>query len=703
MSDGQLAMNTNLVSPGLFLKDSNGDLVKVGPVHVGTTAPNATPGVGGQAGNSKGEQWLDTSSSRYVFKIWDGTDWRTEDGEFVNTSGDTMTGALGIIAGTAAAPSVFFSGDPNTGIFSPGADQVAISTNGTGRLTVSTTAVSSTLAVGHPLGAVGTPSITFTGDLNTGIFSPAADTIAFVEGGAEAMRLNSTGRLGLGTSSPFSLLYVSETNTTTPSLTWQTQAGQTFRNSNVELTFGVSGSSPFPCYMQARDSASAARSLVINPLGGGVGIGTSSPSAQFHTVGSTSAPSLTFNNSAVSTFGAGSIQAALGVSDSAPFPVYLQARDNINGSRNLLLNPLGGNVGIGTTSTDALLTVNGIGAFGAGAVTTPSIAATGDLNTGFWFPAADTIAASTAGSECARIDSSGRLLVGTSTALETKTQANNALAPSQQGAANTIAGSSQGLFFYGTTGVARGNLIFSRSNSATVGSHTVIGGNAHMGGLIFTGSDGTSFVPGAEIFAASDGTPGADVMPGRLVFSTTADGAATPTERMRLTNSGALLVGTTATPTGAGSGAVVAQTRTVIGSTGAGSNQVYAGEIGSITATTGTVVFKFKTTQTATPRACFARLAISNRNGNNTPSNQPAAEYAFQLHQTSGTVCTLNGATSIFEFTYVRATHFAFADLGGGECTVTLTNPTALASTGAYRVELVSPAGFWTLDSVTAT
>lgn len=136
MSDGQLAMNTNLVSPGLFLKDSNGDLVKVGPVHVGTTAPNATPGAGGQAGNSKGEQWLDTSSSRYVFKIWDGTAWRSEDGEFVNASGDTMTGALGIIAGTAAAPSVFFSGDTNTGIYSPGADQLAVSTGGTGRLFV---------------------------------------------------------------------------------------------------------------------------------------------------------------------------------------------------------------------------------------------------------------------------------------------------------------------------------------------------------------------------------------------------------------------------------------------------------------------------------------------------------------------------------------------------------------------------------------
>jgi hypothetical protein len=152
-------------------------------------------------------------------------------------------------------------------------------------------------------------------------------------------------------------------------------------------------------------------------------------------------------------------------------------------------------------------------------------------------------------SEFTRIDSSGRLLVGTSTALETKTQGNVVLTPSQQGAANTTAGSTQGLFFYGTAGTARANLVFSRSNSATVGLHTVIGGSAHMGGLIFTGSDGTSFVPGAEIFAASDGTPGTDDMPGRLVFSTTADGASSPTERMRITNDGNFYFNNTNTPT----------------------------------------------------------------------------------------------------------------------------------------------------------
>jgi hypothetical protein len=55
---------------------------------------------------------------------------------YLKEAGDTMTGALGVTTGTAAAPSVFISGDPNTGIYSPGADQVAVATNGTGRLFV---------------------------------------------------------------------------------------------------------------------------------------------------------------------------------------------------------------------------------------------------------------------------------------------------------------------------------------------------------------------------------------------------------------------------------------------------------------------------------------------------------------------------------------------------------------------------------------
>jgi hypothetical protein len=47
-------------------------------------------------------------------------------------------------------------------------------------------------------GTASLPSITFTGDTNTGVFSPAADTIAFAEGGVEAARFDSAGNFGLG-------------------------------------------------------------------------------------------------------------------------------------------------------------------------------------------------------------------------------------------------------------------------------------------------------------------------------------------------------------------------------------------------------------------------------------------------------------------------------------------------------------------------
>jgi hypothetical protein len=53
------------------------------------------------------------------------------------------------------------------------------------------------------------------------------------------------------------------------------------------------------------------------------------------------------------------------------------------------------------------------------------------------------------------------------------------------------------------------------------------------------GADGSELVEAALILAEVDGTPGANDMPGRLIFSTTADGASSPTERMRINNGGA--------------------------------------------------------------------------------------------------------------------------------------------------------------------
>jgi len=66
-----------------------------------------------------------------------------------------------------------------------------------------------------------------------------------------------------------------------------------------------------------------------------------------------------------------------------------------------------------------------------------------------------------------------------------------------------------------------------------------------IGRLYFSGNDGTNAIPAAYIDAAVDGTPGTNDMPGRLVFSTTADGAATPTERMRIDSAGNVGIGST--------------------------------------------------------------------------------------------------------------------------------------------------------------
>jgi hypothetical protein len=84
--------------------------------------------------------------------------------------------------------------------------QVVSQLNSAGNATFANVSITSALNVGgvatFSAGTAAAPAITTTGDTNTGIFFPAADTIAFTEGGTESFRVNSSGNMGIGTTTP---------------------------------------------------------------------------------------------------------------------------------------------------------------------------------------------------------------------------------------------------------------------------------------------------------------------------------------------------------------------------------------------------------------------------------------------------------------------------------------------------------------------
>lgn len=91
------------------------------------------------------------------------------------------------------------------------------------------------------------------------------------------------------------------------------------------------------------------------------------------------------------------------------------------------------------------------------------------------------------------------------------------------------------------------NLIFGKSRSAD--GNTVVQDGDDLGNITFAAADGTDQNnTAARIYAEVDGTPGANDTPGRLVFATTADGANSATERVRITNDGKIGIGTSSSP-----------------------------------------------------------------------------------------------------------------------------------------------------------
>lgn len=79
---------------------------------------------------------------------------------------------------------------------------------------------------------------------------------------------------------------------------------------------------------------------------------------------------------------------------------------------------------------------------------------------------------------------------------------------------------------------------FSKSRSTDGTTHVVVQSGDELGLLKFNGDDGTYLLGAASIGAYVDGAPGTDDMPGRIEFSTTADGASSTTVRLLIDNAG---------------------------------------------------------------------------------------------------------------------------------------------------------------------
>ena len=135
----------------------------------------------------------------------------------VALSGNTFTSP--VISGGSINNTPIGASTANTGAFTTLSASSTISGTGFTNYFASPPAIGGTAAAAGnftTLGATGVatfsagtvslPAITTTGDTNTGIYFPAADTIAFTEGGVESMRIDSTGNVGIGTSSPASRL-----------------------------------------------------------------------------------------------------------------------------------------------------------------------------------------------------------------------------------------------------------------------------------------------------------------------------------------------------------------------------------------------------------------------------------------------------------------------------------------------------------------
>ncbi|WP_428411997.1 hypothetical protein [Pararhizobium sp.] len=143
---------------------------------------------------------------------------------------DDTTNQLKLGNGTAAAPALRFSG-ATSGIYATGASNVSMSTAGTQRFNLGTGACNFTVPIRGAAGTAASASFAKQGDIDTGLYFPADNTLAATAAGTERMRWDGSGNVVVGTAqladnATDGFLYIPGTTGGTPTGTPTAYAGR---------------------------------------------------------------------------------------------------------------------------------------------------------------------------------------------------------------------------------------------------------------------------------------------------------------------------------------------------------------------------------------------------------------------------------------------------------------------------------------------
>ena len=451
----------------------------------------------------------------------------TANGLVINAGVSTFAADLSI------ADKIVHTGDTNTAIRFPSADTFTVETSGTERLRVGSTGTVGVagLSTATSFGAFNHLSAPFGGGTVTYTVTVATKTANHRYNGSGS----SNGYLIDGVEAPFLTLTPGRTyrfvhdNTGSHPLKFYLEAdkttlystGVTFDNAYTEIV--VSDTTPQVLHYQCTNHAYMGNAVQTNSnIGGGFNVVDESSDTSCNVL---------FTTDATGT--------------------ALEAKTGTNLTFNSSSGALTATSFVGAVTGDVTGTAsNASGATGDFSIA-DKIIHTGDTNTAIRFPAADTFTAETGGSEALRVDSSQRLLLGTTS---------STTGSSSQFAKLQVIGN-------GSAAADRGAIV-NLGHSAASASITT---DELMGQILFTDNAAGEY---GYIGCYADANAGSSDYPGALRFATTADGAGSATERLRIDSGGRLLSGTTSSS---------ANVRAVFqgnsaGATGAGVVQIARGQ-----------------------------------------------------------------------------------------------------------------------------